>query len=388
MSQSHEKPSSKHLTSAPNKEGKGIIKHFAFIIGTRAQLIKVAPIIIECEKKNLPCTLVLTGQHLETMQDLLDEFKIKSKQVSATTAKENATVLSLIRWLPRAYRGIVQELKSLPPPEHVNVLIHGDTLSTVLGALAGRQVGASVVHIESGLTSKKILDPFPEELSRRIVFRLSDIAMCPNQEATKHMQQKHPRCQSINTEGNTILDAIKLTGVSRANRPLEGDYIVTSLHRFQNIYNKERLNELAVLLDKIAQTHIVYFVLHPATRKRLSKYNLIGQLERNQRIKLIPRLGYSEFLQLAASSACVLTDGGSNQEELAALGVPTIVMRQATERADGLGKNAIMEGELTGSVLAYIREYRYRELEKPPTAAASKSPSACIVDHLVSHEAK
>lgn len=115
MSQSHEKPSSKHLTSAPNKEGKGIIKHFAFIIGTRAQLIKVAPIIIECEKKNLPCTLVLTGQHLETMQDLLDEFKIKSKQVSATTAKENATVLSLIRWLPRAYRGIVQELKSLPP---------------------------------------------------------------------------------------------------------------------------------------------------------------------------------------------------------------------------------------------------------------------------------
>ena len=358
-------------------------KHFVFIIGTRAQLIKVAPVIVECERRNLPRTLLMTGQHLETMQDLLDEFGVKAEQVAATPAKEHATVFSLITWLPRAYIGIIKQLKALElEPERINVLVHGDTLSTVLGALAGRQIGASVVHLESGLSSSKIFDPFPEELSRRIVFRLSNIAMCPNPETVQHMRTKYPKCQAIDTDGNTILDAIKLSGVSRATRNPESSYIVASLHRFQNIYDMERLSELVGVLENIANTHPVYFVLHPATLKRLAKTGLSKRLEEHTGIKLLPRLGYSEFLRLAAESACVLTDGGSNQEELAALGVPTLVMRQTTERRDGLGKNAIMEGELSSGVLNYIKQKEYLALETTDNDAQAKSPSARIMDSL------
>lgn len=360
-------------------------RHFVFIIGTRAQLIKVAPVIVECERNDLPSTLLMTGQHQETMQDLLDEFGVKSEQVTATSAKEHATVFSLITWLPLAYMGITKQLKALElDPKFVSVLVHGDTLSTVLGALAGRRIGACVVHLESGLTSNKIFDPFPEELSRRFVFRLSHIAMCPNPEAVKHMRANYPKCQSIDTGANTILDSIKLTGIRRAAANSEPNYILASLHRFQNIYNTKRLTNLVELLENIAHTHTVYFVLHPATRKRLAKTRLFERLESNTNIKLLPRLGYSEFLRLAAESACVLTDGGSNQEELAALGVPTIVMRQTTERSDGLGKNVVIEGELSGGVLSYLEQKRYRALETPNTDEQVKSPSIFITNYLAS----
>lgn len=360
-------------------------KHFIFVIGTRAQLIKVAPVIVECEKQQHKCSLLMTGQHLETMQDMLDEFGVKSPQVFAiNTQQEHATVFSLIGWLPRAYRGIVRQLKQLTESnESVDVLVHGDTLSTVLGALAGRRCGVRVVHLESGLTSNKIFDPFPEEISRRIVFQLSHIAMCPNEETLEHMKKKYPNCEPVDTDGNTILDAIRLSGVRRNKHDKDFPYIVASLHRFQNIYDGKRLLELVNLLGEVAKVHPVHFVLHPATRKRLKKSQLLEKLQGYSGVKLLPRLGYSEFLRLAAESACVLTDGGSNQEELAALGIPTIVMRQATERTDGLGENAIMEGELTEGVLSFINLKMYEKLESKNVGYKKASPSENIVNFLV-----
>lgn len=359
-------------------------RHFVFIVGTRAQLIKVAPVIVECEKRNFECTLLMTGQHLETMQDMLDEFGVTSPQVFALEAKEHATVLALFSWLPRAYRGIIKKLKELgSSPKNVDVLIHGDTLSTVLGAVAGRRYGARVIHLESGLTSNKILDPFPEEISRRIVFRLSHIAMCPSKETTEHIEKKYPRCSATNTEGNTILDSIRISGVRRKKLPPEKAYYVASLHRFQNIYEKKRFLYLINILEKIAEHRPVHFVLHPATRKRLVKYGFMQRMSENANIKLSPRLAYREFLHLAAESACVLTDGGSNQEELAAIGVPTIIMRQTTERCDGLGSNAIMEEEIKGSVAEFIINRHYDELNQSTCAKFNSSPSKNIVERLL-----
>lgn len=359
------------------------IKQFVFVVGTRAQLIKVAPIIVQCEQRDLPCTLLMTGQHLETMQDLLDEFGVRSKQVYATSAKEHATVLSLFSWLPKAYFGVVRQLKKLKTTAgDLSVLVHGDTLSTVLGALAGRQAGARIVHLESGLTSNRLFDPFPEEISRRVVFRLSHVAMCPSPEAMRHMQSNYPRCTAVDTGGNTILDAVKLTGIERSTQNTGAQYIVASLHRFQNIYDSERLFQLVELLKEIAQSHAIYFVMHPATRKRLVKSELFDDLANQANIKLLPRLGYSEFLRLAAGAACVLTDGGSNQEELAALGVPTIVMRQTTERSDGLGENVLLEADLPSDVLKFLTQKEYLSLNRVGERSFSSSPSELIMNYL------
>ena len=123
-----------------------------FVIGTRAQIIKVAPVVVACERRGLHTRLLMTGQHQETMQDLIDEFGILSPRLAALPATEHASVGSLLRWLPAAYLGMQARLREIKA-EHANldVIVHGDTLSTVLGAVAGRRCGARVVHLESCL---------------------------------------------------------------------------------------------------------------------------------------------------------------------------------------------------------------------------------------------
>ncbi len=324
----------------------------------------------------------MTGQHVETMQDLLDEFAIRSPQHDAVSAQERATVSALVQWLPRAYLGVVKELRKIASQHHlIDVLVHGDTLSTVVGAIAGRRVGARIVHLESGLTSNALWDPFPEEISRRIVFRLAHIAMCPNEHTLEHMLKSYPRCHAVNTHGNTILDSVGLVGIQQAKSQNQQPYFVASIHRFQNIYDSKRLNSLVEMLEALASRYLVYFVLHPATQKRLEKSNLLDRLASTPNIKLSPRLGYGSFLRLAAGAACVLTDGGSNQEELAAIGTPTIVMRNTTERRDGLGINVVMEKDVPGGITNFLLSGAYTEL-LTPQGSLSSSPSVAIIDAL------
>ena len=364
-------------------------KHFfspglpVFVIGTRAQLIKVAPVIVACERKQVPVRLLMTGQHQETMQDLIEEFGIVSPQVIAMPFSERATVGSLLRWLPSAYLGVSARLRELKSSSaRLDVIVHGDTISTVIGAIAGRRCGARVIHLESGLSSGRLFDPFPEEISRRLVFRWADVALCPNRAAAEYMRTHHHHCQVIDTGGNTILDAVVLAGASTDNRNLSQPYLVASLHRFQNIYDSARLMELVTLLETIATRYPIHFVLHPATRKRLAGQGLMDRLAASHGLRLLPRLGYRDFLRLAAGAACVLTDGGSNQEELAALGVPTVIMRQRTERPDGLGVNALMEADVPGGVLAYLLEGRFESLRAPSSVPDDLGPSNRVADLL------
>ena len=355
-----------------------------FIVGTRAQLIKIAPVVVACEQRGIDCVLLMTGQHRETMQDLISEFGIASPQVAAVEADEHSTVASLLRWLPAAYRGVKARLSALGDggKDGIDVLVHGDTLSTLIGAFAAKRSGARVVHLESGLTSGRLLDPFPEELCRRLVFRMTDVAMCPNEEAVGYMERAHGRHATVvDTGGNTILDAVALTGaLQRTEAP--GEYLVASLHRFQNIYDGHRLHRLAGIVEEASRSLAVNFVLHPATKKRLEAAGLLARLQDNQRIRLMPRMGYRDFLMLAAGSACVLTDGGSNQEELAALGVPTIVMRAHTERPDGLGSNALMEADVPNGVESFIAAKGYESLRRSPMEIGTDGPSWRIVDAL------
>ena len=357
-----------------------------FIVGTRAQLIKVAPVIVACENRAQPVLLLMTGQHKETMQDLIEEFGIRSRQEVAVVAQERSTVVSLFQWVPSAYLGLVRKLKLLKAEGRaINVVVHGDTMSTVLGALAAGRSACKVLHLESGLTSGRLLDPFPEEISRRIVFRLTDVAVCPSAESAEHMRARY-KCQVVDTQENTIVDSVMMaiqnnSDEGQSARP-SGPYFVASLHRFQNIFDSKRLRYLVNLLVGLAERYPIHFVLHPATRKRLEAEGLLATLAAAPSIKLSPRLGYRAFLGLASEAACVLTDGGSNQEELAVLGVPTIVMRQATERMDGLGQNAVMEGDLGEGLLQYCLSGQFETLRHPSRTKRVMGPSVIVADLL------
>ncbi|WP_343883273.1 UDP-N-acetylglucosamine 2-epimerase [Rhodanobacter caeni] len=360
-------------------------KHLVFIIGTRAQLIKVAPVIAACERLSLPCTLLMTGQHQETMQDLIAEFAIESPQVPAVQADEHSTIASLLRWLPAAYKGVRNKLRELASADaDISVLVHGDTLSTLVGAFAARLHKTRVVHVESGLSSGRWLDPFPEEICRRMVFRMTDVAICPNKQAMVYMAKHHPRARILDSQGNTIVDAVALTGASSILPDLASPYLVASLHRFQNIYEAGRLAALVALMKDLSDHVDVRFVLHPATRVRLEKQGLFSSLSASSRIHLMPRMGYGDFLRMAAGAQCVLTDGGSNQEELAALGVPTIIMRERTERPDGLGANALLEADAPGGIYRFIVDGGVANLRTRPAALSGVGPSARIAQALAS----
>lgn len=355
-----------------------------FVVGTRAQLIKVAPVIFECEQKGMDCALLMTGQHKETMEDLLSEFSIRTPPVYAVNAAERSTILSLLLWLPKAYRGILKEIERIKKEkkaDKANVIVHGDTLTTLLSAYCARRSGDIVVHVESGLSSGKLFSPFPEELVRRLVFKVTELAFCPDEQSARHMQAISP-AEVINTHGNTIFDSLGLISGKLEHRERSTDrYVVVSIHRFDNIYSRERLTSIVELLKKIAATFNVKFVLHPATIKRLKIYGLYEVLARHTNVELINRLGYSEFIRLAYGASCVLTDGGSNQEELAFLGVPTIVMRKHTERNDGLGSNALMESQ-AGDIADFLATERYRNLRKDRKTRGNNTPSALISSRL------
>ncbi|HUL40780.1 MAG TPA: UDP-N-acetylglucosamine 2-epimerase [Burkholderiales bacterium] len=359
---------------------------FTCFVGTRAQLIKMAPVILEIEKRGLPFNLVFTGQHEETMEQLLNDFGIHAARSYLYRGKEITGIVQMGSWFVRCLWKCLRESdKFVPGPSASSVmLVHGDTFSTLLGAIVGKLKGITVAHIEAGLRSGNIFHPFPEELTRRAVFRLSDLAFCPG--AWPYDNMKKYRAKRIDTGQNTLLDtlAIALAVPQKSAPPYPmNTYGIVSLHRFENIFYVRRLAQIINLLETAAVRFPLVFVLHPATRKKLAQFDLLSKLESNPRIKLLPRMGYIEFVKLMQGAKFVITDGGSNQEELSYLGIPTLLMRKATERQEGL--------ETTATLCPYdekILERFMRDLADAPTvipAIGSSSPSEMIVNQLESY---
>ncbi len=355
------------------------------VIGTRAQLIKMAPVLLELEARDMPYHLLLTGQHSETVPELLEEFGVRTPPRLLYRGPEISGMGAMARWFPlalyRLRRTGARLFRPGPRGPHV-VVVHGDTFSTLLGALAGRLCGARVAHVESGLRSFHLFNPFPEELTRLACFRLAHIAYCPGAWAAGNLEGRV--AEVIDTEENTLLDALRLaTGAADASPPaLPAGHAVASIHRFENLFSESRLHFIVEALEEAARRFPVVFVLHPATRRRLERSGLLERLQDNPRIRTTPRMTYLPFVRLLAGARCVFTDGGSNQEELSYLGVPTYLMREATERREGLGENVVLGGFDRGALEAFLDRVEKARPGAAALEASSATPSRIIVDHL------
>ncbi len=355
-----------------------------FVIGTRAQLFKMAPIMLECEKRGLDWRWVYTAQHKETMSETLETFGlppadytvVKWDTEAKTMGKLSAWFFKMLFALPSSK----MILAGNTGKKHI-VLTHGDTLTTWIAALMGRLTRTKVMHIESGLRSFNIRKPFPEEINRLITFRLSNYYACPGEWAMNNLTKY--KGKKFNTFENTQVDTIRfgLEHAEKADLKLpKSKYVVASLHRYENIFDKDRFNIIVDRLELIATTLPIYMVQHPATKEQLEKLpDIKKRITGNKNIHLLPRLEYLPFVKLIKHSEFVITDGGGNQEELYHIGKPTLLFRNETERQEGLGKTAVIS-KLDPEVIADFVD-NYKKYQHKPTNIKN-SPSKIIVDVL------
>lgn len=355
-----------------------------FVVGTRAQLFKLAPVMLACRRRDLSWRWVYTAQHRETIAETVEMFGLpEPAHVIVEWGTEAKSMGRMARWfgtmlvaLPRSRR----VLAGATGPRNV-VVTHGDTLTTWLGALLGRLARTKVLHVESGLRSFHLFQPFPEELNRLITFRLANFLACPNETAVANVRRYGG--EAFDTGGNTQIDTLRFglehVGDAEVDVPAE-PFAIATIHRYENVYKPERFGEIISVLERAAEDRLVLFVRHPVTETRLQKHGLRERLDANPRIRLVPRLPYLSFLRLVTAADFVVSDGGGNQEELSYLGVPTLIMRDATERPEGLGANAVLAGSDRRAVDVFLDDpAQFRREARLPEG----SPAEVIVDFLV-----
>lgn len=260
--------------------------------------------------------------------------------------------------------------------------MHGDTPSTLLASLLARRVGVEVVHLEAGLRSWNLLHPFPEELIRIAVMRLSGLLFAPDEVAVENLASMKVGGEVVMVDGNTSIDAVRASfGPDHAPpAPASGPAIVT-MHRVENLHRRSEVEGFLALVSRIAQDHPVQFVVHGPTVGALRAEDR-AQLAADD-VELVALLPHHDFTRRLAAAPVVVTDGGSVQEECALLGVPTLLWRHHTERPDGIGENVVLlhgHPAAAESVLQDLRRFR-----RPPSWRDRASPADAIVDHLIAH---
>lgn len=322
-------------------------------IGTKAQLIKMAPVLIELQRRKIQYNFIFSGQHQATIQNIREEFALKAPDITLYRGKDITGIMQMLLWSIRILFFTLRNRQKVWQGDRNGIVLnHGDTFSTLLGSLLARVCGQRSAHVESGLRSFKLFHPFPEEITRILTFLLSDIYFAPGEWAMRNL--KNHKGLKVNTIHNTLLDSLRISEntVAEANVDIPNySYALVSIHRFENIFSRAKLTKIVDLLVRISKEMPLLFVLHKPTEKKLDQFHLREILERCPNIEMRPRYSYFQFMKLTKQASLVITDGGSNQEECYYMGKPCVIMRAASERQEGLGENAV------------ICNYKYEEIE-------------------------
>jgi UDP-N-acetylglucosamine 2-epimerase (non-hydrolysing) len=352
------------------------------VFGTTGELIKLAPVLLALDDRESAYLLTTTGQQVEQIPQFLEQFGLRPPDVwlahgaNGRDLRVNGDIPGWLRTVARSFRRERQRFRTAlrQEPTRPLVLVHGDTMTTVLGATMGRTLRAPVAHIESGLRSYDLRNPFPEELNRKLASALARIHYAPGAWAASNV-----RGEVVDTGSNTIRDSLALVPPGEPPIPLPAEpFGVVSLHRFELINNRRLLTETIGALVDAAQRTPLLFIGHPVTVAALDRFALRGAFDEN-RLVLVPRLRFFDFIQVERRSAFVITDSGGSQEECYYLDIPCLVHRVRTERREGLGENAVLSELRVESLRDFLADPgRHRRRSEPPAA----SPSRVIVDDL------
>jgi UDP-N-acetylglucosamine 2-epimerase (non-hydrolysing) len=313
-------------------------KKLLFVFGTRPEAIKMAPVVREAflHPDALEVKICITGQHREMLRQVMDFFQLKADHDLALM-QPNQTLSDLTANALKALEKVLE----LESPDLI--LVQGDTTTAMTGALAGYYRKIPVAHIEAGLRSGDIHSPFPEEVNRKIISTLCRFHFAPTPLAVENLQREN-YTEHVYQTGNTVIDAL-LWGVEqvRDNETIAGKFpflaegqrmVLITAHRRESFGQpfESICSALASLADSYPDHAFVYPVhLNPNVQEVVYR-----TLANRPNIFLIPPVGYPELLWLLYRSHLVLTDSGGIQEEAPTLGKPVLVMRDVTERQEGI----------------------------------------------------
>ena len=338
------------------------MKKIAIIFGTRPEAIKLAPLIKEFKKNSSEFEIIniSTGQHKEMLDQVVNFFNLSiNYDLSLMTPNQSLSELS-----SKILISLDEVLKKEKPDY---VFVHGDTTTTAFASISAFYNKIKLCHIEAGLRTFDKFSPFPEEINRTITGKLTDLHFAPTEQAMKNLINEGIKKDSICVTGNTVVDALlDAVSISKTSDdpqieslkkivPMNKKIILVTGHRrenfgkgFQNICNALQI------LSKNPKIHIVYPVhLNPNV-----KNVVFENLKDKKNISLINPLGYPAFTWLMDKSYLILTDSGGVQEEAPSLGIPVLVMRNNTERPEGIkAKTAFIVGTNTEKIIKNVYQF-------------------------------
>lgn len=304
------------------------------VIGTRPEIIKMAPVVKALDALRHTHVLVHSGQHYDLMMDrvFFKDMRLREPDVQLEL-KEQPPHLQVSRTMLQA--AAVAKGADL-------VVVHGDTNTTLAGALLGCKLGKPVAHVEAGIRSFD--KTMPEEVNRILTDQVSRLLFAPTETARRNLENENVR-QGVHVVGNTVIDALRENAdeASKASKILKrlklekGKYAVLTFHRQESVDVADRLKRVLQAMEAVAgrSALTVVFPIHPRTEKAVKQFGL-SRLLKAPGLKAIPPTGYLDMLELERNAALVFTDSGGLQEEACFFQVPCVTLRDNTERPETL----------------------------------------------------
>jgi UDP-N-acetylglucosamine 2-epimerase (non-hydrolysing) len=304
------------------------------VFGTRPEAIKMAPLVKQLEKyeEQIKSIVTVTAQHREMLDQVLKIFEIVP-DYDLNIMKDRQ---SLVDVTTRSLQGLNEVFQDVKPDI---VLVHGDTTTTFVASLAAFYNQIPIGHVEAGLRTWNKYSPYPEEMNRQLTGVMADLHFSPTSQSKQNLLTENKPEAAIYVTGNTAIDALTTTVVNHYSHPVleklgEDRLVLMTAHRRENLGKpmENMFHAIRRLVEKHEDIQVVYPVhMNPVVREIAGR--ILGE---NDRIHLIEPLDVIDFHNFASRAYLILTDSGGVQEEAPSLGVPVLVLRDTTERPEGI----------------------------------------------------
>lgn len=314
-------------------------KNILVVFGTRPEVIKLAPVILELRKSPEKYNVIVcnTEQQKELSNQTLSYFNLKA-DINLDCMKPNQT-------LAEVQARILTSLSKVFDENKIDAtIVQGDTMTVLCGALTSYYNRVPVFHVEAGLRSYDIFEPFPEEVMRQMTSRVADLHFCPTEKNQKALLKEDINKNKIHVVGNTVIDALFCLSeetMQNANKfyeeqgiKIDNNTVLVTAHRREN--HGERIDRIIEAIKTLAEKHTSHNFIIPVHPNPNVKEKIFKHLDNIKNIHLLAPLDYPNLVYLMKNAKLILTDSGGIQEEAPSFGCPTLVMRYETERQEGI----------------------------------------------------